>query len=92
MRAFLEEARQRLRLQAAGPTPRLLGPTRSCLALQASATIAMNDTTTITLPFPVSVYGTSYTSAVVESNGTLQFGRRHRLFQQRVQPSAQRQL
>ena len=29
-------------------------------------------TTTIPLPFPVSVYGTSYNSAVVESNGTLQ--------------------
>ena len=29
-------------------------------------------TTTIALPFPVSVYGTSYNSAVVESNGTLQ--------------------
>ena len=29
-------------------------------------------TTPITLPFPVSVYGTSYTTAVVESNGTLQ--------------------
>ena len=29
-------------------------------------------TTPITLPFPVSVYGTSYTSVLVESNGTLQ--------------------
>ena len=30
-------------------------------------------TTAITLPFPVCVYGTGYTSAIVESNGTLQF-------------------
>jgi hypothetical protein len=30
-------------------------------------------TTTIALPFPVCVYGTTYFSALVESNGTLQF-------------------
>jgi len=30
-------------------------------------------TTPITLPFPVSIYGQSYTQAVVDSNGTLQF-------------------
>ena len=30
-------------------------------------------TTAITLPFPVYVYGQPYTSAVVESNGTIQF-------------------
>src|SRR6266480_5274523 len=31
-------------------------------------------TTPITLPFPVSVYGTSFTSAAVGANGSLQFG------------------
>src|SRR6476619_7157987 len=30
-------------------------------------------TTEITLPFPVSIYGNSYTSAFVSSNGSLQF-------------------
>ena len=30
-------------------------------------------TTPITLPFPVYIYGTPYTSANVDSNGTIQF-------------------
>ena len=43
--------------------------------------------TPITLPFPVYIYGTPYTSANVDSNGTLQFGSPVSIFSNTCLPS-----
>src|SRR5262245_55572739 len=44
--------------------------------------------TGLTLPFPVSLYGTSYTSAFVSSNGNLEFGAGNASFSNVCLPSA----
>ena len=45
--------------------------------------------TTISLPFPVTLYGNSYSSAAVNSNGSLQFGTPYTMFDVTCWPSTQ---
>ena len=58
------------RLPLAVPTSRFLALARSRLAPPIPATIAMIASTAITFPFPVSVYGQTFNSANVASNGS----------------------